>query len=118
MGTDRASPFGEHMDCLEQWRGDRRFYCYLEEQPTFLVPEERSLARDRPGVIRVSEHFWAPWMGPPPVEVRDCASFRRSFAPHDSIAWVGDPDTRALWPYWLGSHYRAIVRRLRMGAPC
>jgi hypothetical protein len=98
-----------------------RFHCLLDELPLHLIPQTFL----RSGRVRkileqplflnpqCSIHPAAQW----PDELAYCEELVAGFARQGSIAWVRDPATRSLLPFWMGSRLEAVVGSLRPGEP-
>lgn len=93
------------------------FYCLLEEQPTFLVPQ-RLLQGQRGDEARwvVNPRCWFSWSGAPPAEI---APWLETFGQHrgTDTAWVGDTATGALLPFWVGRELRSVLEGASPGEP-
>jgi hypothetical protein len=95
-----------------------RFYCLLDELPLHLVPRHAraALALDEgPGDFHLNPDCS---IGPADDIPEEFASEREllaGFALQGTIAWVRDPASGALLPFWLGSEFEGVVQKLRSG---
>jgi hypothetical protein len=99
------------------------FYCLLDELPLHLVPQWFRHSLRRQG--REQPLFFNPecvlCQGEElPDELAQQKKLVSGFALRGSIAWVRDPATEALLPFWLGPGLDAVVRSMRPSepAPC
>jgi hypothetical protein len=96
-----------------------RFHCLLDELPLHLIPQP-ALAQLRLREKAQSHLFLNPdcifcpaGQLPPALEsVRELVS---GFSLQGTIAWVRDPATGSLRPFWLGPELEAAIRALRTG---
>jgi hypothetical protein len=96
------------------------FYCLLDEQPHYLVPERYPETEHESGLTEhliVNPQCWFTWNGSPPSEVVGELSLPSQFATGTEMVWVSDPETRMLSPFWLGHAYTALLLGLRPGEP-
>lgn len=96
-----------------------RFYCLLDELPLHLIPQHLAMqgARDRQSeMLVVNPDCTLSAAGQLPDELREieciAAFARQGFALQGTIAWVRDPATQNLLPFWLGPELESILRRL------
>lgn len=116
-----------------------RFYCLLDELPLHLIPQSalRSLRlqnkdHSHPTLFDQSlleqssfpgsELFMNPqclvrWAGDLPEELASREADFTGFALQGTIAWVRDPVSGCLLPFWLGPRFEAALRDLRPGEP-
>jgi hypothetical protein len=98
-----------------------RYYCLLDELPLHLIPRRtlRSLyARNeqtQPLFLNPECAFCSD--GRLPDELSDQGELFSRFAMQGTIAWVRNPATSALLPFWLGPQLEAVVRSLRTDEP-
>jgi hypothetical protein len=98
-----------------------QFHCLLDELPLHLIPQRQ--LESQCGWQNVSQQlFLNPQCSvlPPgrvPAELEPHQDLLKSFHLQGTIAWVRDPATRALHPFWLGPRLEAVVSRLRAGEP-
>ncbi len=98
-----------------------QFHCLLDELPLHLIPQRQL---DSQGLWQnLSQHlFLNPHCSvlPPgqvPAELEAHRHLLENFHLEETVAWVRDPATRALHPFWLGPRLEAVVSRLRAGDP-
>jgi hypothetical protein len=99
------------------------FSCLLDEQPTFLVPQR--LLRLQPpaqGPAVLNPHCWFSWNGTPPANIAPWLEIfgLEILGPAGDVgdaAWVSDPITGALLPFWLGPHLRRTLEDAAPGEP-
>lgn len=94
-----------------------RFYCLLDELPLHLIPQrafkpwnlpERG---DHPPFLNPDCILCADGRLPEELELR--SELFSGFALQGTIAWVRDPATVNLLPFWLGPHLAGVLRDLR-----
>jgi len=98
-----------------------QFHCLLDELPLHLIPK-RELESQRSRQNSAEQLFLNPecsvlQSGQVPVELESHRELLENFYLQGTVAWVRDPATRALHPFWLGSRLEALVSRLRAGEP-
>ena len=98
-----------------------RFYCLLDELPLHLLPQGALKSLRLAGGIRQPlylnpECFLLP-AGRVPDKLVPQKELRAGFALQHTIAWVRNPATGSLLPFWLGPRLEAAVRSLRHGEP-
>jgi hypothetical protein len=95
-----------------------RYYCYLEDQPDFLVPRR---LLDQPasmnGQLVVNPYCWFGWHGPLPAPLARRAHSVANFYDSPWMVWVEDVVCGALWPFWLGPDYVEMLDGLAPGQP-
>lgn len=84
-----------------------QYHCRLDEQPHYLVPP-RLLNSRLSDVLLLNRSCWLSWHGPRPSHVAGSIQHPR-FLPSAHIAWVTDPATGAVWPYWIGPEYASYL---------
>ncbi len=95
------------------------FYCLLDEQPTHLVPERFLVAGDfqkpatGPLFVNPHCHFYRERELPP--EVAQLGHLPEGFAWEGTIAWVCDPGTWIILPFWLGPRFSGLLDGLQPG---
>jgi hypothetical protein len=91
-----------------------RYHCLLDEQPYYLVPS-RLLKPDEGGPLILNPLCWFSWRGPPSdnLAIPDLAD--DSFLRPDSVVWVRDSATGAIWPYWAGPEYIGFLAQMAPG---
>ena len=99
-----------------------QFHCLLEELPLHLIPQrqlelqcwwqdfapERLFLNPECSVLPAEQV---------PAELEPHCHILENFYLQGTIAWVRDPATGALDPFWLGARTEAAVSRLRPGEP-
>ena len=98
-------------------RAPAGFYCLLDEQPTFLVPQRLLKTQSAPdSQLVVNPRCWFSWRGAPPAEI---APWLESFGESRGAdtAWITDAATGALQPFWLGPELRASLEQATGGKP-
>jgi hypothetical protein len=96
-----------------------RFYCLLDELPLHLVPQQFFPQRSQQGLrqpLFLNPHCSVLQNGQLPKEFAGRSGLLDNFAMQGTIAWVNDPATGGLLPFWLGPTLEAIVSNLRPGA--
>ncbi|HUO24355.1 MAG TPA: hypothetical protein VMU61_01740 [Candidatus Aquilonibacter sp.] len=98
-----------------------RFHCLLDELPLHLIPQD-FLRSERARKMLEQPLFLNPECtilpaGEWPHELRKQDELLSGFAWQGSIAWVRDPATRGLLPFWLGSGLERVVESLRASSP-
>jgi hypothetical protein len=99
-----------------------QFHCLLDELPLHLIPQrqiEFQRARQdlshqplffNPGCVLLSH-------GQVPVELESHRHLLENFNLQGTVAWVRDPATDSLRPFWLGQRLERVVSRFRPGEP-
>jgi len=98
-----------------------QFHCLLDELPLHLVPKRR-LAAERQRATRREPLFLNPQCsfshrGDVPTTLANRRDLLENFALQGTIAWVSDPATEALLPFWLGPKTEAAIQDLQPGEP-
>jgi hypothetical protein len=97
------------------------FYCLLDELPLHLVPQQalHSLYPRNSGeqALFLNPECRLYFDGELPQELSEQKKLASGFALRGSIAWVRDPATEALLPFWLGPELDAAIRNMRPGKP-
>lgn len=92
-----------------------RFYCLLDELPLHLVPQRflrrLQLREDRPLYLNPNCIFCAD--GQLPDELAFRKELLSGFALQGAMAWVRNPATGNLLPFWLGPQLESVVQGLR-----
>jgi hypothetical protein len=99
-----------------------QFHCLLDELPLHLIPQRqresqiwwRSLPRQR---LFFNPQCSVLPAGKVPEELEPHRQLLENFNLQGTVAWVRDPATDALHPFWLGSRLEAAVSRLRASEP-
>lgn len=96
-----------------------RFYCLLDELPLHLIPQGNFEFRDWRKLAERQLVFSARCSvlrpGQVPEELQSRCDLLRGFHLKSTIAWVPDPITSALWPFWLGPRLEAVVSGMCAG---
>jgi hypothetical protein len=97
-----------------------QFHCLLDELPLHLLPQRQLEMQSSRGVGE--ELFLNPQCsvlpaGQVPAELEPDRHLLENFNLQGTVAWVRDPATGALQPFWLGRRLEAVVSRLRAGEP-
>jgi hypothetical protein len=98
----------------------QQFHCLLDELPLHLIPQ--------PALIRLRQFdvFQPLFLNPEcsllpageiPAELQQKRKLLEGFSLQSSVAWVREPATGSLHPFWLGPQLEAEVSRLRAGEP-
>jgi hypothetical protein len=93
-----------------------RYHCLLDEQPYYLVPT-RLLKPDEGGELILNPKCWFSWRGPPPDNLATPDLADDTFLRPDSVVWVPDSATGAIWPYWAGPEYVRLLAQMARGQP-
>ena len=98
-----------------------RFYCLLDELPLHLIPQcvlrSLRLQQDRHQHLYVNPDRLLCPPGQLPDDLAPRAELLTGFALQATIAWVRNPSTRALLPFWLGPQLEGVLRTLRPNEP-
>jgi hypothetical protein len=97
-----------------------QFHCLLDELPLHLIPQ-RQLEYTQQNLSQ-PQLFLNPQCSvlPPgqvPAELEPHRDLLENFNLQGTVAWVRDPATGSLHPFWLGPRLEAEVSRLRAGEP-
>jgi len=97
-----------------------QFHCLLDELPQHLLP--RCQLERLSSHIPCEELFLNPQClvlpaGQVPAELEPHRQMLENFNLQGTVAWVRDPATGALHPFWLGRRLEALVSRLRADEP-
>jgi hypothetical protein len=99
-----------------------QFHCLLDELPLHLIPQRQlELQRSRQSFSQ-QQLFLNPECsvlppGQAPAELESHPHLLENFHLQGTVAWVRDPATGSLHPFWLGPRLEAEVSRLRAGEP-
>jgi len=99
-----------------------RFHCLLDELPLHLIPRRRLEPQHWRQDLFHPPLFLNPQCsvlppGQAPAELESQRYLLENFNLEGTVAWVRDPATRALHPFWLSTRLEAVVSRLRAGEP-
>ncbi len=94
-----------------------QFHCLLDELPLHLIPRrqlESRCAHDSAQLV-FNPQCSVLFSGQLPAELEPHRGLLENFHLQGTIAWVRDPATGAVLPFWLGPRLEAAVSRLRTG---
>jgi len=99
-----------------------QFHCLLDELPLHLIPQRRLDWQRWRQNLSQQELFLNPQCSvlPPgqvPTDLESNRQLLKNFNLSGTVAWVRDPATRSLHPFWLSPRLEAAVSRLRAGEP-
>lgn len=98
-----------------------KFHCRLDGQPDHLVPE--SFLRDPAWEhlagrqLFLNPGSWITHNGELPPDVFGAEHLLVGFALQNTIAWINDPGSGGLHPFWLGPHFAGILNGMLPGDP-
>ncbi len=96
-----------------------KFHCLLDELPLHLIPT-RHLDRESRRVEVAQPLFLNPECsvlpaGQVPAELEAHRELVEGFSLRGTVAWVRDPATRSVHPFWLGRELEAMLSSLHAG---
>ena len=98
-----------------------RFYCLLDELPLHLIPQHSlksmHLRGSRGQTLYLNPDCTLCTDGQLPDELISQSELVSGFTLDGTIAWVRNPATRNLLPFWLGPQLAGVVRALRSNDP-
>jgi len=99
-----------------------QFHCMLDELPLHLIPRRQLERQSRWQNLDQQRLFLNPQCsvlpaGQVPAELDQHRQLLENFNLQGTVAWVRDPATRALQPFWLSARLAAVVSNLRAGEP-
>jgi hypothetical protein len=99
-----------------------QFHCLLDELPLHLIPQRQLQSQCWWLKLPPQQLFLNPECSvlPPgrvPVELEPHRHLLKNFNLQGTVAWVRDPATNSLNPFWLGPGLQAVVSRLRAEEP-
>jgi hypothetical protein len=98
-----------------------RYHCVLDELPLHLIPRRalRSLhaSNEQQQPLFLNPNCIFSSDGHLPEELSDWEELFSRFAMQGTIAWVRNPATSTLLPFWLGPQLEAVVGTLRTDDP-
>jgi hypothetical protein len=96
-----------------------RFYCLLDELPLHLLPQHaRRLLQLQDGrPLYLSPECFLCRAEQAPEELESHADLLSGFALQGTVAWVPEPATGNLLPFWLGPQLEGVLRGLRPNEP-
>jgi hypothetical protein len=96
-----------------------QFHCLLDELPLHLIPRWQFIrcgSRLQSGEpLSLNPQCSLLPAGAIPSELEPHRQLLENFTLQGTVAWVRDPATDALQPFWLGQRLEAVVSRLRAG---
>ena len=97
-----------------------RFHCLLDELPLHLIAQRQLESQSSGQNISCQSLIVNPQCsvlhaGQVPEELQEQPQLLENFYLNATVAWVRDPGTSALLPFWLGPRLEAIVMRLQAG---
>jgi hypothetical protein len=97
-----------------------QFHCLLDELPLHLIPLRRIESERARQNLSHQPLFFNPRCavlshGQVPAELESHRYLLANFNLQGTVAWVQDPATNSLHPFWLGSRLAEAVSRLRPG---
>lgn len=100
----------------------RQFHCLLDELPLHLIPQLQLESQSWWQKLSHEDLFLNPQClvlpaGQVPAELEQHRDLLKDFCLQGTVAWVRDPATTSLQPFWLGSRLKAVVASLRAGEP-
>jgi len=98
------------------------FYCLLDELPLHLIPRRDFELQDWRRKLAERQLIFSPHCsvlpaGQVPEELQSRPDLLRGFHLESIIAWVLDPITKSLRPFWLGPRLEAVIAGMRPGDP-
>ncbi len=96
-----------------------QFHCLLDELPVHLIPQRQFKSgwwdnrTDQPLFLNPQCSVLS--AGALPAELEPHRYLLENFNLQGTVAWVRDPATGSLQPFWLGSRLESVVSRLRPG---
>lgn len=99
-----------------------QFHCLLDELPLHLVPQLQLRSRRTLQDYACQQLFLNPQCsvlpaGQVPADLEPHRQLLKNFNLQGTVAWVRDPATNSLHPFWLGPRLESVVSRLRAGEP-
>jgi hypothetical protein len=92
-----------------------RFHCLLDELPLHLIPRGQFKFGDRHNVIDeplfLNPHCSLMSAGAVPSELETDRRLLENFDLRGTVAWVRDPATSSLQPFWLGPRMATVLHR-------
>ncbi len=99
-----------------------QFHCLLDELPLHLIPQRQLASQCWWQKVSAQQLFLNPQCsvlprGRVPAELEPHRDLLKNFNLQGTVAWVRDPATGSLHPFWLGPRLEAAVSGLRAGEP-
>ncbi len=79
-----------------------QYFCLLDEQPEALVPVRTIRPGAGPRPLMFNPLAWFAWSGAPPPDMAVRIEGRDGMFETPWVAWIDDPGTRSVTPFWLG----------------
>ncbi len=97
-----------------------QFHCLLDELPLHLIPQHQFDSQRWRQSLSHQELFLNPQcsvlpFGQVPTDLESNRHLLKNFNLRGTVAWVRDPATRSLHPFWLSPRLEDTVSRLRAG---
>ncbi|HLG60898.1 MAG TPA: hypothetical protein VKY19_03130 [Ktedonosporobacter sp.] len=101
----------------ESMQSSSKFYCLLDEQPLYLVPEDLLLnaLNTKHTKLFLNPSCWFSGKHFPPLAALPYLSLLDKFFLESECIWVSDPITSTVVPFWLGPEYREMLLALWSG---
>jgi hypothetical protein len=99
-----------------------QFHCLLEELPLHLIPQRQFASQRHRQNLPSQPLFLNPNCallshGQIPEELEPHRRLLENFNLQGTVAWVPDPATKSLQPFWLGPRLKEVVSRICPGEP-
>jgi hypothetical protein len=99
-----------------------QFHCLLDELPLHLIPRRQLDSQRWRQNLSHQPLFFNPQCsvlptGQLPVDLESNRHLLENFNLQETVAWVRDPATSSLHPFWLSPRLEAAVSHLRAGEP-
>lgn len=98
-----------------------KFHCLLDELPLHLLPQRRldpqAWRHDRSRPLFLNPYCSILPAGEVPAELQAHRDLLEGFHLQSTVAWVRDPATRCLHPFWLGPRLEAVILQFHSGEP-
>jgi hypothetical protein len=98
-----------------------RFYCLLDELPLHLIPQRflktLQVPEDRDQILYLNPDCILCAYGQLPDELASRKEVLSGFAVQGTMAWVRNPATGSLLPFWLGPELEGVLQGLRLNEP-
>ncbi len=93
----------------------RQFHCLLDELPLHLIPQLQLESQSWWQKLSHEDLFLNPQClvlpaGQVQAELEQHRDLLKDFCLQGTVAWVRDPATTSLQPFWLGSRLKAVVQ--------
>lgn len=97
---------------------ENAFSCFLDQQPTYLVPRSQiphSTPKSSTTELIVNPSFYYQTDNDLPIELLNRISSCRAFLRDYPIAWVEDPGTKVMHPYWTRGEWSNVMKSFYPG---